>query len=830
MAGGVKVQSACGVAGWVLASCFAAAAPARAHQAVPEAPPATSTSPVTTPPRRTIDLTVPLVRNAQVLGDVLVQLSPDGASAIETQSLRAEMGSLLNDLGRQRLEEAIAGRPYIAEAELQTAGFTIRFDQTRLEVVVEQIEGSLRPAEVLGDAQPTEPANYLPTIEASEFSAYLNINANLDYQETLGLQNPDLFFSGAARYQNVVLEYDLAITESLEDRYKFYRRGVRAVYDQREQYRRFSAGDLRLNTLPILRTPFIGGVAVERSRQVFDPYAPISRFGGRSIFLDTPSTVDVIINGSLYQSFQLNPGTYDLSQLPIRYGSNDVQLRVRDAAGRQQLLNFNYFFEPLDLNAGDVEYVAGFGVLSRELSFQPDYTNDPVFVGSYRRALTDQLILGGATQITEDVQVFAGEVSIVPQVIPGSFRFQGAVSTGDGTGYAARVSWRWRDGDIEAQRQFTLSADYQSDRYRNVGFIPATGFEQYSINASYSQALSRKLTVVVGANYTGLGGSSDITNVFVDAVYLISDRFRLNIGAEYGDDDFYDSNWGVRLGFTVLFGPRTRGSADYRSRTETARASISRGADPYVGSFGYDLSVDYNQGESSVNGNVDYIGNRFTARAFVQSRGDGFGDVTDEQRVRLQVGTSLAFAGGSFGIGRPIGDSFALVRPHRTLRDKNVIVGRALQGENYEASSGPLGAAVLPRLSSYNTQDIQYDIDSLEPGYDIGAGVVRVDPPFRSGYEVIVGSDRFVSALGNLNIGGAPAELAAGRITGVDDEGFAEQSFFTNSAGRFGIVGLAPGKTYIVRLNSGQQFTITVPADNTGLFRMGTVEIPSTGQ
>ena len=128
-------------------------------------------------------------------------------------------------------------------------------------------------------------------------------------------------------------------------------------------------------------------------------------------------------------------------------------------------------------------------------------------------------------------------------------------------------------------------------------------------------------------------------------------------------------------------------------------------------------------------------------------------------------------------------------------------------------------------------QDVQYDIDRLEAGYDIGSGVVRVEPPYRAGYDLVVGTDRFVSAVGFLQIDGAPASLVAGLITSDDDEGYEPEPFFTNSAGRFGMIGLAPGRTYTIRLNeSGRAFTVEIPEDNTGLYRVETINLQSEAE
>jgi outer membrane usher protein len=774
---------------------------------------------------RSITMTAPLVWNGQVLGDVIVQIDPDESVAIESRSLRVELSRLLTETGILRLDETIAGDPFVTPAELQAAGFDVSFDVALLELAVNAIDPTLRPVEPLrGRSESTE--QLLPSIRPADFSAYLNTSVNLLYRDEGGVAAPDVFLFGAARYRDVVLEFDGGFTEGLGDDYSFYRRAARAVYDEPESFRRWSAGDLQLENTGVLRTPFIGGVAVEKSRRTFDPFAPTANLGGREIFLASPSTVEVIVNGASYQTLDLQPGTYSLDDLPIQIGSNDVQLVVRDAAGREQVTRFDYFFDPIELEAGEDEYTVALGLIATELNLQPDYSGDPAFIGNYRKALSDILMVGGGVQIAEGLQVVAAETQVVPQVIPGSFDLQGAVSTGDGTGFALRGGYRLTLGNGLDAKRLSAAFNYESDNFRTVGDLSTFRLENLSVNATYSQPLSQRTSFVAGANYFSRSGGSDQSTFFADLNHNLRDNVRATFGVEYGTGSAFGRNFGVRAGISVLLGGRHRADATYQSRRELARASLSRGSDNNVGSFGYSVNVQDSSGSTSADGVVDYVANRFEARASLATSGTNFGGISRDQTARLQVGTSFAFADGAFGIGRPIQDSFLLARPHGTLEGTDVIAGRSLSDGGYEASSGTFGAAVVNRLSSYNAQDVQYDIDALEAGYDIGSGVVRVDPPYRTGYDMVVGTDRFVSAVGFLQIDGDPAALVAGLITSEDDEGFEPEPFFTNSAGRFGIIGLAPGRSYTIRLNdSGRTFTIAVPEDNTGLLRVETIDL-----
>ncbi|MCY1463814.1 hypothetical protein D9M71_817630 [compost metagenome] len=117
----------------------------------------------------------------------------------------------------------------------------------------------------------------------------------------------------------------------------------------------------------------------------------------------------------------------------------------------------------------------------------------------------------------------------------------------------------------------------------------------------------------------------------------------------------------------------------------------------------------------------------------------------------------------------------------------------------------------------------------MPAGYDIGEGIARVRPTYRSGYAIEVGSAAFVSALGRLHgNAGRPLALVSGRVRPVDQPDAKPELFFTNSVGRFAVQKLEPGKRYRVELFTSPAvgFEFTVPADNTGLLDLETIAVP----
>lgn len=819
-----------------LGLCLSAAAFTAENDALAQdgaaAEPAGERNPAEQPAMRTMVFSVPLVSNNRVFGDILIEVDAQQAASVDSNSLRKELSNILNDDGLTALEQAIDGRPFVEPRVLQAAGFDLQFDSRRLELTVNSIKPEFLPVQQLGQTPPSNNRVELERLEPEGFSTFMNVTGNIDYDSRTSSDTPDFFFDGATRVGGVVVEYDGALTDQFSGSYKFFRRSTRAVYDDPKSYRRYSAGDLRLNSLSILRTPQIGGIAVEKSSNIFDPFSSVTRLTGRQIFLDNRSNVDVLINGAQYDSFQLEAGTYDLASLPVQQGSNDIQLLIRDSFGQQQVIDYNFFFESLELPAGEEEYSFGVGFLSDSFGFEPNYSSDIAASGYYRRALSSDLVVGGAFQATKDVQVVGATISVVPQIIPGVFDLETAGSNSPGqTGFAVRAGYRYQTNTVPTKAsQFSINIDYESSGFQTIDSILPINFDLLSVTATVSKSFSEKTFALVGGNYLSRSGARNDYTAFAEINHRISDKLRLTVGAEYGRATDFRRSVGVRVGLTMALGGRTRASADYRSRTNSMRANVSRGADNQVGSFGYDVGLSKFGEDTQTDVQLEYNTNRFEARADLTSSGNSFGNIADEQNARLQIGTSFAYAGGSFGIGRPISNSFLLAKPHSALKDQSVVSARTLSRGDYYARSGAAGAAVQGDLSPYNKQNVQYDVADPVEAFDVGDGTVLVEPPYKSGYRLVVGSEHYVSVIGTLADGDGPVALSTGRVSALDkNEDFKGLPFFTNSRGRFGLFGLAPGKSYEVLLSeTKRKFVIEVPIEGDAVLRLDTIMLPTT--
>ena len=119
----------------------------------------------------------------------------------------------------------------------------------------------------------------------------------------------------------------------------------------------------------------------------------------------------------------------------------------------------------------------------------------------------------------------------------------------------------------------------------------------------------------------------------------------------------------------------------------------------------------------------------------------------------------------------------------------------------------------------------------LPIGYSLGAGTFDTFAPYRGGYKFEVGSAYSVQAFGTLlKSDGEPIALLTG-VAYTADNPEKQVAVFTNSSGKFGADGLAPGKWIIDMATEGAptRFVIDIPKGTDGLYQAGTLKPAGRG-
>jgi outer membrane usher protein len=863
-----------------------AALPIASHAAAPASGTASGPAGVTeyakpvssrlNPTGRVINMPVPLKDDGQALGDIVVVINPDDSVLIPKAALVNQLTRTLDAASLARLHGVPESNGQVSLGDLKAAGFNVKFDPGALELVFLP-NADQRPLGDLSLARSRGPITSAAAARPAIYAGYVNVITGVDHR--WGDQSGNETTSGRLDLESVFRMWNIAVENdflyegavdtfscptgavcNVEHQAGLKRRRSRAVYDITDYQIRLQFGDADVYGTGFQRTPDLLGFSIEKSPRKLRPGESIRPTGRSSFRLERNADVEVMINGAIVQRFRLRAGNYNLSDLPLSTGANEVQLIISDDAGERRTLAFTTYFDGSLLGAGKSEWSLSGGVPSYFKDSERQYKTDQHFgTGFYRYGLTDQLTAESHAQADDNVRL--GGLGIFAMLPWGLVGGQGAVSNSpSGTGYAVNanydlVNFRGPFSQLTDLREsFRFGTEYRSSQFRTPGEFLTTAsgilYPQYNywlrLTGSYTVPFNNGISTTFGARYQFADDKA-----FVSSPYTLKgDRYGVDLTLSspltptlsgsmtvgYSNESYLLADTSgkdvadLRAMMRLYWRPdeSTRVAASYDTLTREAYVSgyygTGRGVDRW------DTSVDVQtQGRNDrANGTaaVGYYGNRAEARVAHTGGFDGvgFGSLQPksvDQRTSARVGSSIAFADGSFGIGQPIrGGGFAIVAPHESIADKTVTVGTA---DEPRARADFLGPAVVTDLPSYSNATIPVDVAGLPLGYSLGAGAFETYAPYRGGYKFEVGSAYSVSAYGTLlKADGEPISLLTGVASAADDPA-KQVAIFTNGSGKFGADGLAPGKWVIDMATEGAptRFEIEIPKGTNGLFKAG---------
>lgn len=798
---------------------------------IESASPATGTPTRLNSTGRPVTLTVPAKDGAVYLGDIQLTIDPSDRIEFSAQRLLDLLSNVVDPNVLRTLQGSVGGRTTLTPSDFEASGIRIRYNPQELSL--DLIIASERRASQTVQVSPLDRARVGSFVPAAGFSAYLNIRGNLDYLwqgPNDGLQSPVMFLDGAMRIGPVVAESE-AIYQPGSDGVDFQRLGSRLVLDDTRNLIRWTAGDLQPITRGFQSSADIAGLSLFRSYSVLQPQQIVRPRGDRSFRLDRPSTVEVQVNGQIVRRLQLSPGVYNLRDFPFTQGANDIRLSILDDAGRSEILRFNVFLDQSQLARGLTEFGLYAGVKAPLETDGPNYSDEWVATGFVRHGLSDRLTVGANFQADKTTQMGGVEAVWATPIGTVAANFSISNIDGYGTGRAVLVTYQ-RLIQRPNGRSDSLSLFFES-RSRAFGplntIVPDNPYD-WEVGGGYSHAFSDEVYGGVDGRYShGRDNVPDAWNLRGTMGYRIDDRFTVT-GDVRWEQDFLGRRVSGLVSLTVRLGRYSNARADYDTRFNRSRLSFNTLSGQGVGS--YNISADVER--SDLGSGVNFTGNYFANRSEIGlshfgTFQDDFGP-SQSQRTSLRFATSLAFADGAFTIGRPIYDSFAIVRRHDSLGNSAVIVDPSPYG--FTSTTGALGTALQPSLSSYSERTITIDAPTAPVGVDLGLGSFRVFPPYRSGFVLQVGSNYSVTAVGRLiNRDGEPIALLTGTATELAHPEREPVQIFTNRDGRFGAAGLAPGRWRIQMMDDARTtYLLNVPDNTQGVLRAGDLSPQTSGE
>jgi outer membrane usher protein len=460
-----------------------------------------------------------------------------------------------------------------------------------------------------------------------------------------------------------------------------------------------------------------GGIRYARDFNLAPGYItyPIPSISGSAAL---PSTIDVLINNRRGATSNIQPGPFDLTNIPIVTGAGQVQVVVRDLLGRETVINQSYYQTPVLLAKGlsDFSYEAGsfrenFGTRSN------DYGTG-FGAGTYRRGITDHVTAQARVEAQRDrgaagadLGVLVGEFFVI-DIATGYAKSQGE----EGGHYVASAQRATQRGGA------SVSVEHFDEGYRQFGDTgrPSPSRPKNQVAAQAGLAIGSSIT-------TGM--------TFTQQTTWDGDRFTLvgaNIGVQFPNNIFVSvsaskelsagKTWSGGLNVNVPLGTRRTISLSSASDSDGRFFNTIQATQTIPSGPGWGWRVGASDDPTRrLSAGAAYNGSycQLTAEATGASRTDA---------VRLGANGSLEWMGGSAFASRRIdAGAFAVVH----VGDVEGVP--VMLSNQVVAVSDRHGQALVTGLYPYQVNALTLNPDELPLDVEINGLRETVVPFSRSG-------------------------------------------------------------------------------------------------
>ncbi len=570
--------------------------------------------------------------------------------------------------------------------------------------------------------------------------------------------------------------------------------------------RRYTAGDFITSGLSWSRPVRIAGVQV---RSDFSMRPDLITFPMPSVkgAAAVPSSVQVLADGNVVASGQINSGPFEVPQLPVVSGAGTISLAMTNALGQQVVVNQPFYASSAMLAPGLQTFAVQAGPVRRRFGSASYDFGKLAGVGSYRRGMTPKLTLEGTAEGTPGTFV-AGGGGVTQIGTLGVVNYSAAGSFG-----SDHSGGQFSAGAQRIGRKFSMggSATFASRRYWDVAAMNGNGTVRKQLSAFTSVSLRRLGTA--GGAYAAVnqdasprpliaGGVQAQNSRIISANYSIQAHhiaYFASLFKTFGDS----GSTGLQVGMTIPIGKRN--SVDVSASSDGYGQVDVQKPVTDIGDWGYEAYV------AAGNSNHEFaqMAHKTLKGLFSAGVDSNEGATT----VRLESQGALSFADRGLFLSNWVYDSFAIV-------DTNPMRHVEVFEENREVGkTGSSGRLLVPDMRAFELNHLSIAANELPADVNIHDASREIRPQDRSGVVVKFAMKISHGALLHLvdesgiavPVGSAARLLATGVVVpvGYDGDAYVED--------------LAPQNELSVERPDGRRCSVTFN------YRPIPGEIPSVG-
>ncbi len=530
--------------------------------------------------------------------------------------------------------------------------------------------------------------------------------------------------------------------------------------------RRYSMGDFINGGLTWNRPVHMEGVQIRSDFSMRPDLVtfPLPSIAGSA---SVPSTVDVLVNGNLVSSSQVDPGPFQVPQLPVISGSGTITMTMTNAQGGQVTVTQPFYGGSSLLAPGLQTFAGQAGVVRRNWGALSNDYGKPAATAFYRRGLTPQFTVEATGEGTPGACMgAAGATALIGNL--GIVNLDLAAS-----GCSGNFGQLLSAGVQHIGTKFNLggSAILANHNYRDVASMNGAGTPRKQMSAFTGISLRRFGSA--GVAYAGLDEDPSPTAVQVLAAqplhsHVVSANYSFQFhhvafyATEFRDLDNSGSS-GLQTGITIPLRRRTSISVS-GSSTGSVQVQAQQSA-VMIGDWGYDSYV------STGNSNHEFGQVQYKSPAGLFTA--GVDQSSGVSTLRLESQGALSLVDRGLFPSNWVYDSFAIV-------DTGPLEHVHVYQENRDVGvTGKSGRLLVPDMRSFDVNHLGIESTDVPADATLSTDKRVVRPQDRSGVVVRfpirfshAAMLKLVDQAGNpLPVGSAATLRATGAVAPVGYDG-----------------------------------------------------------